>query len=41
LVNKSLTNPTKINKEVVKGEQELNDNDEIIMGVIRLKYNLL
>jgi len=41
LVNKSLTNPTKINKEVVTGEQELNDNDEIIMGVIRLKYNLL
>jgi len=41
LVNKSLTNPTKINKESVKGEQELKDNDEIIMGAIRLKYNLL
>lgn len=41
LVNKSLTNPTKINKEAVKGEQELKDNDEIIMGAIRLKYNLL
>jgi len=41
LSNKSLTNPTKINKVTVEALQELNDGDEIVMGAIKLKFNLL
>jgi hypothetical protein len=41
LSNKSLTNPTKVNKVTVEALQELNDGDEIVMGAIKLKFNLL
>lgn len=41
LSNKSLTNPTKINKVTVEALQELNDGDEIVMGAIKLKFTLL
>jgi hypothetical protein len=41
LSNKSLTNPTKVNKATVEGLQELNDGDVIVMGVIKLKFTLL
>lgn len=41
LVNKSLTNPTKINKNAVEGLQELMDGDEIVLGAIKLKFTLL
>ena len=41
LSNKSLTNPTKVNKTAVEGLQELNDADEIVMGAIKLKFTML
>jgi hypothetical protein len=41
LSNKSLTNPTKVNKVTVEALQELNDGDEIVMGAIKLKFTLL
>jgi hypothetical protein len=41
LSNKSLTNPTKINKVTVEALQELNDGDEIVMGAIKLQFTLL
>jgi predicted component of type VI protein secretion system len=41
LSNKSLTNPTKVNKTAVEGLQELNDGDEIVMGAIKLKFTML
>jgi hypothetical protein len=41
LSNKSLTNPTKINKVAVEALQELNDGDQIVMGAIKLKFTLL
>jgi hypothetical protein len=41
LSNKSLTNPTKVNKIAVEGLQELNDGDEIVMGAIKLKFTML
>lgn len=41
LSNKSLTNPTKVNKMAVEGLQELNDGDEIVMGAIKLKFTML
>ena len=41
LSNKSLTNPTKINKNTVERLQELKDGDEIVMGSIKLKFTLL
>jgi len=41
LINKSATNPTLVNKAEVKGEYELKDGDEITMGGVRLKFNLL
>ena len=41
LSNKSLTNPTKINKAAVEGLQDLNDGDEIVMGAIKMKFTML
>jgi hypothetical protein len=41
LSNKSLTNPTKVNKVTVEALQELNDGDEIVMGAIKLRFTLL
>ena len=41
LSNKSLTNPTKVNKTAVEGLLELNDGDEIVMGAIKLKFTML
>ena len=41
LANKSLTNPTKVNKAAVEGLQELNDGDEIVLGAIKLKFTML
>ena len=41
LNNKSLTNPTKVNKVTVEALQELNDGDDIVMGAIKLKFTLL
>jgi hypothetical protein len=41
LANKSLTNPTKVNKTAVEGLQELNDGDEIVLGAIKLKFSML
>jgi pSer/pThr/pTyr-binding forkhead associated (FHA) protein len=41
LSNKSLTNPTKVNKAAVEGLQELNDGDEIVMGAVKLKFTML
>ena len=41
LSNKSLTNPTKVNKVTVEALQELNDGDEIVMGAIKLQFTLL
>jgi len=41
LENLSETNPTIINGKKVNGSKELNKDDEIIMGVIKLKFNLI
>jgi hypothetical protein len=41
LANKSLTNPTKVNKTAVEGLQELNDGDEIVLGAIKMKFTML
>ena len=41
LANKSLTNPTKLNKAAVEGLQELNDGDEIVLGAIKMKFTML
>lgn len=41
LANKSLTNPTKVNKTAVEGLQDLNDGDEIVLGAIKLKFTML
>jgi hypothetical protein len=41
LSNKSLTNPTKVNKVTVEALQELNDGDQLVMGAIKLKFTLL
>jgi hypothetical protein len=40
LTNKSLTNPTKVNKTAVE-TRELKDGDEIVMGAIKLKFSKL
>jgi hypothetical protein len=40
LTNKSLTNPTKVNKTTVE-TRELKDGDEIVMGAIKVKFNKL
>ena len=40
LTNKSLTNPTKVNKTAVE-TRELKDGDEIVMGAIKLKFTKL
>jgi hypothetical protein len=41
LSNKSLTNPTKVNKATVEGLRELKDGDEIVLGAIKLKFSKL
>ena len=41
LANKSLTNPTKVNKTTVEGLQDLNDGDEIVLGAIKMKFTML
>jgi hypothetical protein len=41
LNNKSLTNPTKVNKATVEGLRELKDGDEIVLGAIKLKFSKL
>jgi len=41
LANKSLTNPTKVNKTAVEGLQDLNDGDEIVLGAIKMKFTML
>ena len=41
LANKSLTNPTKVNKASVEGLRELKDGDEIVLGAIKLKFTKL
>lgn len=40
LTNKSLTNPTKVNKTAVE-TRELKDGDSIVMGAIKLKFTKL
>jgi hypothetical protein len=40
LTNKSLTNPTKVNKTAVE-TRELKDGDEIVMGAIKVKFTKL
>jgi hypothetical protein len=40
LTNKSLTNPTKVNKTAVE-TRDLKDGDEIVMGAIKLKFTKL
>jgi hypothetical protein len=40
LTNKSLTNPTKVNKSAVE-TRDLKDGDEIVMGAVKLKFTKL
>jgi len=41
LTNKSLTNPTKVNKTSVEGLRELKHGDEIVLGAVKLKFTKL
>jgi len=41
LVNRSLTNPTRVNGHPVEGNVDLHDGDELLMGAVKLRFVLM
>lgn len=41
LINRSLTNPTRVNGTPIEGGVDLKDGDDILMGSVKLRFNLL
>ncbi len=41
LINRSLTNPTRVNGQIVEGVVDLKDGDELLMGAVKIKFSLM